>query len=84
MGNKSTREIREKIEQFNEDSEKKDIEWTIINQEQVYEQMTVLSRYFNLQKLQLTFTDPEIGDLTPIKDAIQGGEIFEFLRISAP
>lgn len=29
MGNKSTREIREKIEQFNEDSEKKEIEWTI-------------------------------------------------------
>lgn len=29
MGNKTTREIREKIELLNEDSEKRDIEWTI-------------------------------------------------------
>lgn len=30
MGNKSTREIREKIEQYNEDVEKKELDWEIL------------------------------------------------------
>ncbi|CAK64921.1 unnamed protein product (macronuclear) [Paramecium tetraurelia] len=83
MGNKSTREIREKIEQFKEDSEKKEIDWIIHNQNEVYEQMLLLSRYFSIQKLQLSFIDPNIGDITPLRDAIQGSEIFEVLKIQA-
>ncbi|CAD8122152.1 unnamed protein product [Paramecium sonneborni] len=83
MGNQTTREIREKIEQFKEDSEKKEIDWIIHNQNEVYEQMLILSRYFSLQKLQLNFIDPNIEDITPLKDAIQGSEIFEILKIQA-
>ncbi|KAM3145272.1 hypothetical protein pb186bvf_002600 [Paramecium bursaria] len=69
MGIKLSREYREKIEQFNEDKEKRDLEIKVNTQIEVYNKAIHLSRFQHLDNLLIELEGDQIIDISAFKDA---------------
>lgn len=77
MGNKTTRQQRERIEQYETDKEKRELDWVIKDQAAVFDQAEILARYLHLEKLKLTFEGQDIRDISVFKEAIQSNDLSE-------
>lgn len=78
MGNKSTREMRERLELYEADKEKRQMDVIIDGQKEVYDQMVKLARFIHLEKLNIKCIN-QVCDLTPLKDGLQCAELAELV-----